>query len=184
MTNSGSYSSLSATNNIQIPIKESEQIQQFHNYKKEEQKKEEQEEVYENEYSDLEYGTWIFDFFELPEHDFFCLVDDDYIYDNFNLVGIREQVDYYEHAFQVMMDWERTNLGILQEEDIPLIEKAAVHLYGLIHARYILTEKGQQKMIKKFKNYEFGECPRDLCNKYPLLPISLHDKINEVTYFF
>lgn len=55
------------------------------------------------------------------------------------------------------------------------VEKSARHLYGLVHARYIVTTRGLQKMLEKFKKSEFGKCPRVMCGAHPLLPMGQHD---------
>ena len=48
-------------------------------------------------------------------------------------------------------------------------------LYGLIHARWIVTARGLAKMLDKYKRADFGRCPRVLCHAQPLLPVGLTD---------
>ncbi|KAH3901707.1 casein kinase 2 regulatory subunit CKB1 SCDLUD_001479 [Saccharomycodes ludwigii] len=62
-----------------------------------------------------------------------------------------------------------------------LIEHYAEQLYGLIHARYILTRQGLQAMAEKYDNKMFGCCPRYLCGGMQLLPTGLSDTLGEST---
>ncbi|KAJ1399600.1 casein kinase II beta subunit, partial [Ochromonadaceae sp. CCMP2298] len=67
----------------------------------------------------------------------------------------------------------------LTEEQHEIVETAAEVLYGLIHARYILTTVGMSKMHEKYQNADFGRCPRSLCQGQPVLPVGLSDVTRE-----
>ncbi|OHT04182.1 putative casein kinase II subunit beta-4-like protein [Tritrichomonas foetus] len=64
----------------------------------------------------------------------------------------------------------------LNEDDEKLLEDIAESLYGLLHARYILTDDGLIKMAKKFQRCDFGTCLRIGCKSSPVLPIGLSDE--------
>ncbi|XP_021892829.1 casein kinase II subunit beta-1-like isoform X2 [Carica papaya] len=125
--------------------------------------------------SDGEDTSWISWFCNLRGNEFFCEVDDDYIQDDFNLCGLSSQVPYYDYALDLILDVESSHGDMFTEEQNELIESAAEMLYGLIHARYILTSKGMAAMLDKYKNYDFGRCPRVYCCGQPCLPVGQSD---------
>ncbi|KAM6557380.1 hypothetical protein CsatB_004399 [Cannabis sativa] len=125
--------------------------------------------------SDVEDTSWISWFCNLRGNEFFCEVDDDYIQDDFNLCGLSSQVPYYDYALDLILDVESSHGDMFTEEQNELVESAAEMLYGLIHARYILTSKGMAAMLDKYKNYDFGRCPRVYCCGQPCLPVGQSD---------
>ncbi|KAJ8540107.1 hypothetical protein K7X08_026496 [Anisodus acutangulus] len=125
--------------------------------------------------SDGDDTSWISWFCNLRGNEFFCEVDDDYIQDDFNLCGLSSQVPYYDYALDLILDVESSHGDMFTEEQNELVESAAEMLYGLIHVRYILTSKGMAAMLEKYKNYDFGRCPRVYCSGQPCLPVGQSD---------
>ncbi|XP_022999939.1 casein kinase II subunit beta-1-like isoform X3 [Cucurbita maxima] len=125
--------------------------------------------------SDGDDTSWISWFCNLRGNEFFCEVDDEYIQDDFNLCGLSSQVPYYDYALDLILDVESSHGDMFTEEQNELVESAAEMLYGLIHVRYILTGKGISAMLEKFKNYDFGRCPRVYCCGQPCLPVGQSD---------
>jgi len=135
------------------------------------------------EYSSDEETSWIYWFCGLRGNDYYTEVDEDYAIDDFNLTGLRSMVPNYDYALDLILDRERDEL--LTEEQQEIIQSSAEMLYGLIHARYILTNRGLNKMKEKFESNKFGRCPRVFCQRQPVLPVGQSDipRMNNVKLF-
>ena len=94
----------------------------------------------------------------------------------FNLTGLVNQVPYYEYALDLILDLENESRDELSDEHQEMIENDADVLYGLIHARYILTKQGLYTMFEKYKYHKFGTCPRYHCNAQAVLPAGVTDQ--------
>jgi casein kinase II subunit beta len=55
-------------------------------------------------------------------------------------------VPYYDYALDLILDSETLQNEVLTEQAQEMVEEAAEILYGLIHARYILTSRGEQSL--------------------------------------
>jgi len=148
----------------------------------EEEEEEEEEEVAEEDEEDSseisasdEDGSWIAWFCSLRGNEFFCEIDEDYIQDDFNLTGLNIIVPYYEYALDMLLDVEPPLDAPLTEEQSEIVESAAEMLYGLIHARYIVTNRGMHAMYEKYRAAAFGRCPHVYCQGQPVLPVGLSD---------
>lgn len=118
---------------------------------------------------------WIDWFLGSRGNEYFCDVDPEYILDRFNLTGLNKYVDHIGLLVDIITD--QTEISESQpEETRAILEDGAKFLYALIHARYIITSRGLNKMLEKYKNGDFGYCPRVNCKLTPLLPIGLSDK--------
>ncbi|CAI5756809.1 unnamed protein product [Candida verbasci] len=140
--------------------------------------------------SDTEYIPWISQFTELFGHDYFVQVSQEFIEDDFNLTGLSSQVPYYREALYTILDYQvetaedkngnnNTNTTESSKKtELPnkaLLAHSAELLYGLIHARYIVSKQGLTAMASKFERNDFGSCPRYFCDGMHLIPVGSTD---------
>ena len=64
---------------------------------------------------------------------------------------------------------------MLEEEEEEAVQAAAELLYGLVHARFIVTAKGLAAMAAKHASGDFGRCPRVHCEHQLCLPVGPSD---------
>ena len=65
----------------------------------------------------------------------------------------------------------------IQNEDFLELNQEASDLYGLIHSRFVITQRGLSKLYSKFLNGTYGYCPRALCDRQKVLPVGLSDEL-------
>ncbi|XP_042437549.1 casein kinase II subunit beta-1-like isoform X1 [Zingiber officinale] len=124
--------------------------------------------------SEGEDSSWITWFCGLRGNELLCEVDEDYIQDDFNLCGLQGLIPFYDYALDMILDNDSLS-GDIDSEEHSEIESAAEQLYGLIHARYIVTSRGLNAMHEKYKKADFGCCPRFFCEGQPCLPVGTSD---------
>ncbi|PVU92537.1 hypothetical protein BB561_003757 [Smittium simulii] len=126
---------------------------------------------------DEEALPWITWFCTLLGHDFFCEVQEEFIDDEFNLTGLSQMVNYFTEALDIILDidTEGSQEDKLEGDEAAMVEMSAEILYGLIHARYILTRDGLERMALKYENADFGYCPRYYCQMTRVLPCGVSD---------
>lgn len=106
----------------------------------------------------------------------FCKVERSYIEDGFNLYGLRACVANFSDCLDLILD----RIGPDDSDDSHLTQSACT-LYGLIHARYIITAHGLDAMYNKYANKEFGTCPLIQCHNQPVLPLGTKDEMGSDT---
>lgn len=111
--------------------------------------------------------AWIEKVLSRTGFDYMCLVDEEFVVDKFNLTGLEREFTNFRQIFD----------GLLAEKPPGSdIYDSCLHLYGLIHARFILSPAGLVKMNEKFTAGHYGCCPRLLCRGNRLLPLGLSDR--------
>lgn len=112
---------------------------------------------------------------------------EDYIEDDFNLAGLSATIPLYTEALDMILDLEfvtsddEADSGRLHRSNTPsrshlrMVEASAEVLYGLIHARFLLTKPGLIAMAERYELKEFGKCPRIGCGGCGVVPCGLFD---------
>ena len=87
--------------------------------------------------------SWIQWFCNLTGNHLFCVVDKSFIEDSFNLFGLKQYIPKdYNKALDIILD----KLGP-PDSDSEDLSRSTTLLYGLIHARYIITIRGLEMMV-------------------------------------
>ncbi|KAL0237926.1 hypothetical protein GEMRC1_012400 [Eukaryota sp. GEM-RC1] len=121
--------------------------------------------------------SWVSWFCGLRGNELFCEVDHSFITDDFNMMGLAAIVPNYRAALDIILD--RLDVFNLPEDKQYQLAESARLLYGLIHARFILTNLGLARMATKYENGDFGVCSRVFCESQYLLPVGLYDAIGK-----
>nr|XP_016928118.1 suppressor-of-stellate-like protein [Drosophila suzukii] len=115
--------------------------------------------------------SWISWFLEVKGNGFICRVPTDFIEDKFNLIGLEFQTHTMDLVLEPEYDKHRWNNEVYTAD--------AEQLYGMIHARYILSTGGVADMCLKYERGDFGSCPKVYCKGQRTLPVGLSDQWNQ-----
>lgn len=126
-------------------------------------------------------SPWVRRFCQSPGHEFFCVVPASFIAEEFNWLGL----PYDLEGIDLLLGKTLPHVGSSSAsaaaaatpssiEDEALF-MAARRMYGLIHARFIVTQKGLNAMKAKFEAAEFGRCPRLACEAQAVLPMGTRE---------
>ncbi|EKX74019.1 casein kinase II beta chain, putative [Theileria equi strain WA] len=135
--------------------------------------------------------SWIEWYCNLKGNQYYIQVDEAFIRDEFNLVGLQYHVTCYTRALQLILDHCDNDYYDNEDEyddesnsdkgKQQVIDSSAQLLYGLIHSRFIITNKGMQLMMLKYKEKVFGTCPNFSCENTAVLPVGLVDAPSQHT---
>jgi len=129
-----------------------------------------------------DHESWISWYCTLDGNEFFCEISKDFLNDHFALFGLKNQIQngYFDLALKMILGAAPSDAEIESADFLDIFQHADV-LYGLAHARFILTADGLGQMKDKYLDDDFGCCPRVMCESWPLLPIGLVEgKYSEV----
>lgn len=120
-------------------------------------------------------SEWVLEF--VQRNEWLCVVEESYANDNFNLYGLSNTTENYQQIIKMIRgQFYDYNLNLSENQ----IRKECESLYGLIHARYLLTFNGVKAMQTKYEKAIFGRCPRVACKRQALLPIGLSPNLGEM----
>ena len=106
------------------------------------------------------HGTspFVQDFHRLPEHAIYTEVDPSFLTDPESVEALPAELPDAKNALRLLLGKKS------RRHASPELLAQAGRLYGMLHARYIVTGEGMGKMRALFERKAFGECPRLQCN--------------------
>ena len=122
----------------------------------------------------MEHLDWVDTFFSRPSSFVFVKVSDDFLKKSLNDDSsyFRDKFDDFEAAKRLILTNFSANDNIQQQAEA---------LYGLIHARYLNTAEGAEKMAQKQKSKVFPHCPRVFCQKMTCVPYGITEELHDKT---
>lgn len=118
---------------------------------------EEEDDEEEEEDDEEECDSWVRWFCEIKGNEYFCEVDLDFLLDRFNLTGLGNDVPHAQQAYEIITDHHGTCARVpcvsradAQRDEVQnslRLDSSARFLYGLIHARFIISPAGLSKMV-------------------------------------
>jgi casein kinase II subunit beta len=126
---------------------------------------------------------WITKFRKRHGNEWLEEIDRDFLRDSSNFTGLDEEICHLSHGLHIMMSdglyLDSNGNGKIRTKTEGKHLEAAEMLFCLIHARYLLTNKGLEKVLKKYKEGFYGSCPRYYCLKTKVLPIGVSDRLGD-----
>ncbi|CAM9347600.1 unnamed protein product [Ectocarpus sp. 8 AP-2014] len=122
--------------------------------------------------------AWIQDFCRTPGNEFFAEVPLSFIRESMNSIDIGRGVDipYRQEALGVILGERRIGVGVLGDNNASTVQSSAALLYGLLHARFLVSPQGLKVVLEKFSKADFGRCPRVYCQGQAVLPVGESDR--------
>lgn len=106
--------------------------------------------------------TWISNFLKRPENVGLLTIQDSFLQDKFNMVGLLKHIPNLNRCFDT-----------IKNDSSSKYEREETLLYYLLHQRYVLSMTGMTKMVERISKNFYGECRRMGCEDYPLIPFGL-----------
>ncbi|XP_033172792.1 stellate orphon protein at 12D-like, partial [Drosophila mauritiana] len=102
-------------------------------------------------------SSWISLFLGIKGNEFLCRVPIDYIQETFNQMGL----EYFTETLQVI-------LNPVLDSSLDWVFGDEEKWYGMIPARYIMSERGVDDMRQKYERVAFEVCPKLSCRQKTL----------------
>jgi casein kinase II subunit beta len=113
--------------------------------------------------------NWKESFLRIPENSWFVDIEPEYVDDPFNVYGLQTKISNFSICADIISG--KTKKETIDPTILKEVERNLPIAYGLIHARYITSPNGLDKLNEKYTKRIFGTCPRYYCKNEPLLPI-------------
>lgn len=124
--------------------------------------------------------TWIQNFCRTPGNEFFAEVPESFIRESMNLIDIGRGVEIpnIKEALGVLLGETRVSTSIHGDasQKASMVQSSAALLYGLLHARFLVSPQGLKVALEKFSKADYGRCPRVFCQGQAVLPVGETDR--------